>query len=83
MQASLRIRKYLTLATARYLFMAFVISKLNYATMISILRRKTCYMKVEKVYCKTHKIVIDSGESHQELLLLINNILFIKNISNF
>ena len=64
-----RIRKYLTLDKAILLGNTFVNSQFNYAPLIWMFCRKTLYHKIEKIHHRTLKVIYQSEESYENLLL--------------
>ena len=64
-----RIRKYLTPVKAKVLFNALINSQFSYASIIWMFCRKTDYLKMEKIQYKALKIVFNSNESLEDLLL--------------
>ena len=69
-----RIRKYLTAVKARLLYNAFINSQFNYASIIWMFCHKQDYLKIEKIQYKALKIVYNSNESYEELLLRNNEV---------
>ena len=68
------IRKYLTLDKAILLGNTFINSQLNYARIIWMFCRKTLYHKIEKNHHRTLKVIYQSEESYQNLLLESNSV---------
>ena len=66
-----RIRKYLTLEKSKLLYNAFINNQFSYASIIWMFCRKQDYLEVEKNHYKALKIVYNSNECYEELL--INN----------
>ena len=64
-----RIRKYLTSDKAKVLYNAFINSQFSYVSIIWMFCRKTDYLKMEKIQYKALKIVFNSNESLEDLLL--------------
>ena len=69
-----RIRKYLTPDKAKVLYNAFMNSQFSYASIIWMFCRKTDYLKLEKIEYKAVKIVFNSNESFEDLLLHSNEV---------
>ena len=70
-----RIRKYLTTVKAKLLCNAFTDSQYNYASIIWMFCHKQDYLKNAKIQYKALKIVYNSNESYEELLLRNNEVL--------
>ena len=64
-----RIRKYLTNNKAKLLYIAFINNQFIYASIIWMLWHKQEYLKIEKMQYKALKVVYNSNESYDELLL--------------
>ena len=69
LHALTRIRKFLALDKAIFLGNTFINSQFNYAPLIWMFRRKTLYHKIEKVHHRTLKVIYQSEESYENLLL--------------
>ena len=69
LHALTRIRKYLTLDKAILLGNTFINSQFNYAPLIWMFSRKTLYHKIEKIHHRTLKVIYQSEESYENLLL--------------
>ena len=69
-----KIRKYLTTDKAKLLFNAYMNSQFNHASIMLMFCHKQNYLKVEKIKYKTLKIVYNSNESYEELLLHNNKV---------
>ena len=69
-----RIRKYLTAVKAKLLYNAFINSQFNYVSIIWMFCHKQDYLKIEKIQYKALKIVYNSNESYEELLLHNNEV---------
>ena len=69
LHALTRIRKYLTLDKAILLGNTFINSQFNYAPLIWMFCRKTLYHKIEKIHHRTLKVIYQSKESYENLLL--------------
>ena len=69
LHALTHIKKYLTLDKAICLSNTFINSRFNYAPPIWMLCRKPFYHKIEKIHHKILKIIYQSEESHEYLLL--------------
>ena len=68
------IRKYLTTVKAKLLYNAFVNSQFNYASIVLMFCHKQDFLKIAKIQYKALKIVYNSNESHEELLLRNNEV---------
>ena len=64
-----RIRKRLTTDEAKLLHNAFINSQFNYALIVWMCCYKQDYLKIENIQYKALKIVYNSNESYEELLL--------------
>ena len=64
-----RIRKFLTLDKAILHGNTFINSQFNYAPIIWMFRRKTLHHKIEKIHHRTLKLISQSEESYENLLL--------------
>ena len=69
-----RIRKYLTPDEAKVLHNAFINTQFSYASIIWMFCRKADYLKMEKIQHKVLKIVFNSNESFEDLLLHSNEV---------
>ena len=69
-----RIRKYLTAVKAKLLYNAFINSQFIYASITWMFCHKQDYLKIEKNQYKALKIVYNSNESYEELLLRNNKV---------
>ena len=69
-----RTRKYLTTVKAELLYNAFVNSQFNYTSIICLFCHKQDYLKIAKIQYKALKIVYNSNESYEELLLRNNEV---------
>ena len=69
LHALTRIRKYLTLDKAILLGSTFINSQFNYARLIWMFCRKTLYHKIGKTHHRTLKVICQSEESYENLLL--------------
>ena len=67
-----RIRKYLTAVKTKLLYNAFINSQFNYASIIWMFCQD--HLKIEKIQYKTLKMVYNSNESYEELLLRNNEV---------
>ena len=74
LHALTRIRKYLTLDKAILLGNTFINSQFNYAPLIWMFCRKTLYHKIEKIHHRTLKVIYQSEESYENLLLESNSV---------
>ena len=64
-----RIRKYLTLEKSKLLYNNFINNQFNYASIIWMFCHKQDYFEVEKIHYKALKIVYNSNECYEELLI--------------
>ena len=64
-----RIRKYLTPDKAKLLYNVFINSQFSYASIIWMFCRKTDYLKMEEIQYKSLKIVFNSNESFEYIIL--------------
>ena len=69
-----RIRKYLNSDKAKLLYNAFINSRFSYGSNIWIFCRKTNYLKMEKIQYKDLKIVFNSNDSFEDLILHRNDV---------
>ena len=69
-----RIRKFLTIEKAKILGNAFIDSQFNYAPLLWMFCRKTLYSKIEKIRHKTLKVIYESNDSYDNLLLQSNTV---------
>ena len=69
LHALTRIRKYLTLDEAILLGNTFINSQFNYAPLIWMFCRTTLYHTIEKFHHRTLKVMYQSEESYENLLL--------------
>ena len=69
-----RIRKFLTIEKAKILGNAFTDSQFNCAPLLWMFRRKTLYSKIEKIHHKTLKVIYESNDTHDNLLLQSNTV---------
>ena len=69
-----RIGKYLTTDKVKLLYNAFINSQFNYASIIWMFCHKQDYLKIEKIQYKDLKIVYNSNELYEELLLRNNEV---------
>ena len=67
-----RTRKYLTTVTAKLLDNAFINSQFNYASIIWMSCHKQDYLKIARIQYKALKIVYNSDETYEEVLLCNN-----------
>ena len=74
LRALRRIRKYLTLEKSKLLYNAFINNQFNYASIIWMFCRKQDYLEVEKIHYKALKIVYNSNECYEELLIRNNEV---------
>ena len=68
------IRKYLTLDKVKLLGNAFIDSQFNYVLLIWMFCNKTTYLKIQKIYHKTLKVIYQSHASYDNLLQLSNSV---------
>ena len=64
-----RIRNLLIIEKAKILGNAFIDSQFNYAPLLWMFCRKTLYSKMEKIHHKTLKIIYESNDTYDNLLL--------------
>ena len=64
-----RIRKFLTIEKAKIIGNAFIDSQFNYAPLLWMFCRKTPYSKIEKIHHKTLKVIYESNDTYDNLLL--------------
>ena len=69
-----RIRKFLTIEKAKILGNAFKDSQFNYAPLLWMFCRKTLYSKIEKIHHKTLKVIYESNDTYDNLLLQSNTV---------
>ena len=69
-----RIRKFLTIEKAKMLGNAFIDSQFNYAPLLWMFCRKTLYSKIEKIHHKTLKVIYESNDTYENLLLQSNTV---------
>ena len=69
-----RIRKFLTIEKAKMLGNAFIDSQFNYAPLLWMFCRKTLYSKIEKIHHKTLKVIYQSNDTYENLLLHSNTV---------
>ena len=69
-----RIRKYLTLEKSKLLYNAFINKQFNYPSIIWMFCRKQDYLEVEKIHYRALKIVYNSNECYEELLIRNNEV---------
>ena len=63
------IRKFLTIENAKMLY-----SQFNYAPLLWMFCRKTFYSKIEKIHHKTLKVIYESNDTYENLLLQSNTV---------
>ena len=68
------IRKFLTIEKAKILGNAFTDSQFNYAPLLWMFCRKTVYSKIEKIHQKTLKVIYESNDTNDNLLLQSNTV---------
>ena len=64
-----RIRKYLTLEKSKLLYNAFINNQFNYASIIWMFCRNQDHLEVEKIHYKVLKIIYNSSECYEDLLI--------------
>ena len=69
-----RIRKFLTIEKSKILGNAFIDSQFNYAPLLWMFCRKTLYSKIEKIHHKTSKVIYESNDTYDNLLLQSNTV---------
>ena len=74
LHASRRIRKFLTIEKAKILGNAFIVSQFNYAPLLWMFCRKTLYSKIGKIHHKTLKVIYESNDTYDNLLLQSNTV---------
>ena len=53
---------------------AFIDSQFNYVPLLWMFRRKTPYSKIEKIHQKTSKVIYESNDTYDNLLLQSNTV---------
>ena len=69
-----RTRKYLTLEKSKLLCNVFINNQFNYTSIIWVFCRKQDYLKVVKNHYKALKIIYNSNECFEELLIRNNEV---------
>ena len=69
-----RIRRFLTIKNGKILGNVFIDSQFNYAPLLWIFCRKTLYSKIEKIHHKTLKVIHESNDTYDKLLLQSNTV---------
>ena len=69
-----RIRKFLTIEKAKILGNVFIGSQFNYALLLWMLSRKTLFSKIGKIHHKTLKVIYESNDTDDKLLLQSNTV---------
>ena len=69
-----RIRKFLTIEKATMLGNAFIDNLFSYAPLLWMFCRKTLYSKIEKIHHKTLKVIYESNDTYENLLLQSNTV---------
>ena len=69
-----RIIKFLTIEKAKILGNAFIDSQFSYAPLLWMFCRKTLYSKIEKIHHKTLKVIYESNDTYDNLLLQSNTV---------
>ena len=67
-----RIRKFLTIEKAKVFGNAFIDSQFNYAPLLWMFCRKNLYSKIEKIHHRTLKVIYQSNDTYENLLLQSN-----------
>ena len=52
----------------------FIDSLFNYTPLLWMFRRKTLYLKIEKIHHKTLKVIYESNDTYDNLLLQSNTV---------
>ena len=68
------IRKSIAIEETTILGNAFIDSQFNYAPLLWIFCRKTLYLKIEKIHHKTLKVIDESSDTCDNLLLQSNTV---------
>ena len=68
------IKKFLTIEKAKMLGNAFIDSQFNYAPLLWMFCRKTLYSKIEKMHHRTLKVIYQSNDTYENLLLQSNTV---------
>ena len=74
LHASRPIKKFLTIEKAKMLGNAFIDSQFNYAPLLWMFCRKTLYSKIEKMHHRTLKVIYQSNDTYENLLLQSNTV---------
>ena len=69
-----RIRKFLTIEKTKLLGNAFIDSQFNCAPLLWMFCRKTLYSKIEEIRHKTSKVIYESNDIYDNLLLQSNTV---------
>ena len=69
-----RIRKFLTIEKAKTFGNAFIDSQLNDLPLLWMFCRKTLDLKIEKIHQKTLKVIYESNDAYDNLLLQSNSL---------
>ena len=69
-----RMRKFLTTEKAKILDTVFLDSQFNYALLLWTFCRKTFYLKIEKIHHNTLRVVYESNDTYDNLLLQSNKV---------
>ena len=69
-----RIIKFLTIEKAKILGNAFIDSQFSYTPLLWMLCRKTLHSKIEKIHHKTLKVIYESNDTYENLLLQSNTV---------
>ena len=64
-----RIRKFFAIQKAKILGNAFIDSQFNYAPLLWMFCRKILYSKIEKIHHKSLKVIYESNDTYDNLLL--------------
>ena len=74
LHALIRIRKFLSTEKAKILGSGFIDSHFNYTTLLWRFSRKILYSKIEKIHHKTLKVICESNDTYDNLLLQSNTV---------
>ena len=66
------IRKFPTMEKVKILGNAFIDGQFNFALLLWMLFRKTLYSKIEKIHHKTFKVIYESNDTYDNLVLQSN-----------
>ena len=68
------IKKYLTIKKGKILGKVFIDSQFNYASLLWMLCRKTLYSKLGKIHHTNLKVIYESNDTYDNLLLQSNTV---------